>query len=200
MPDETIEVPALLIIDMVKDNFDESKHLPITPHARKIIAPINRMIRMFREKYWPIVFSTDAFHPQDFIFTSRMHPHSLAGTEGAEVIDELNRREEDLWLPKPKFSAFFQTGLEKTLHAKGVTLCAVAGISTNICVLSTVLDALCHNFKAVLLEDCTAAFSPQIHQQTLALYKRNLMYPLLKVSDSGQMVSELIGVLKSAAG
>jgi nicotinamidase-related amidase len=37
------------------------------------------------------------------------NPHSLCGTEGAEVIDELNMQAEDLWLPKPRFSAFFNT-------------------------------------------------------------------------------------------
>ena len=35
-----VEKPALLIIDMVKDNFDEDLHLPITPLARQIIDPI----------------------------------------------------------------------------------------------------------------------------------------------------------------
>jgi len=33
--------PALIIIDMVKDNFEERRNLPITPFARKIISPIN---------------------------------------------------------------------------------------------------------------------------------------------------------------
>ena len=58
-----------------------------------------------------------------------MHPHSLSGTEGAEVVDELNMQAEDLWLPKPRFSAFFNTGLEEWLREKGVGLCAVGGIT-----------------------------------------------------------------------
>jgi nicotinamidase-related amidase len=122
------EKPALLIIDMVKDNFEEDLNLPITPLARQIIGPINALIKTFRDNQWPIVFSTDAFQRQDFIFTERMKPHSLAGTTGAEVIDELDRKPEDLWLPKPRFSAFFNTDLEKYLHDRDVTLCAVAGI------------------------------------------------------------------------
>lgn len=183
---------ALLIIDMVKDNFIESKNLPITPLAKQIIAPIDRLIAEFRKNSLPIVFSTDAFHEQDFIFKGHMKPHSIAGTKGAEVIDELDRREDDLWLPKPRFSAFFDTDLSQWLQKKEVTLCAVAGIATNFCVLTTIMDALCYNFEAVLLEDCTAAFSMSIHKNTLELYRRNPLFPLLRVISSEELISELL--------
>jgi nicotinamidase/pyrazinamidase len=193
MGQKPIETPALLIIDMVEDNFDESRHLPITPCARAIIQPLNKLIDVFRLQKWPIVFPTDAFHEHDFIFKGRMRPHSLAGTKGAEVVDALNMQPDDLWLPKPRFSAFFNTGLEKWLRQKGVSLCAVGGISTHFCVLTTVLDAICHDFKAVLLEDCSAAFSKELHQQTLASYRRNALYPLLRVVSSTGLISELLG-------
>jgi nicotinamidase-related amidase len=177
---------------MVKDNFIKSKKLPITPFAEKIIAPLNNLIGAFRKHQWPIVFSTDAFHREDFIFKGRMQPHSLTGTEGAEVVDGLDRKKDDLWLPKPKFSAFFQTGLEKWLKEKEVTLCAVGGISTHFCVLTTVMDAICHDFKAVLIEDCSAASSMKIHEQTLDCYRRNPLYPLLKVATSSELEAELL--------
>jgi nicotinamidase-related amidase len=138
-----------------------------------------------------VVFSTDAFRATDFIFKGRMHPHSLAGTSGAEVMDGLDMRPEDLWLPKPRFSAFFGTGLEHRLREMGVTLCAVAGIATNFCVLTTVMDALCHDFKAVLLEDCCAAFTREIHRQTLDCYRKNPLYPLLRVMGSAELATEL---------
>ena len=185
--------PAFLIIDMLKDNFDESKNLPITPLAREIIAPINSLISVFRREGWPIVFSTDAFHEEDFVFKGHMKPHSLEGTEGAEVIDELDRKEEDLWLPKPRFSAFFKTDLDQWLRKREITLCAVAGIATNFCVLTTVMDAICHDFKVALLEDCSAALDKNIHQQILAVYRRNPLYPLLRVMTSSELVADLTG-------
>ncbi|MBW1799162.1 MAG: cysteine hydrolase [Deltaproteobacteria bacterium] len=183
--------PALLIIDMVKDNFDESKHLAITPLARRTIAPINRLIRHFRNHDWPIVFSTDAFHKEDFIFKGILKPHSIAGTKGAEVFDELDREDGDLWLPKPKFSAFFDTSLDGWLKERGVTLCAVAGVTTNFCVLTTVMDAVCHDFKAVLLEDCTAAVTEKVHEQTLNIYRRNALYPLFRIATSTEVMMDL---------
>jgi nicotinamidase/pyrazinamidase len=185
------ETPALLIIDMVRDYFEGAHPLPITPLARRIIEPINGLIAVFRKHEWPVVFSTDAFRADDFIFEGRMAPHALAGTPGAEVIDELDRNPEDLWLPKPRFSAFFKTGLEKSLRDRGVTLCAVAGIATHFCVLTTALDAVCHNFKAVILEDGAAAFSEATHQQTLDLYRKNPLYPLLRVVTISDLAAEL---------
>ncbi len=188
------EKPALIIIDMVKDNFDDSRDLPITPLAQKIIPPLNQLSAFFRRWGWPVVFSTDAFRDDDFIFQGRMHPHSLAGTSGAEVVDELIRQNTDLWLPKPKFSAFFQTELEVWLRERNVTLCAIGGISTHFCVLTTVLDAICHNFKAVLLEDCSTASTLEIHERTVNTYRRNPLYPLLRVATSSELVEELDGM------
>ena len=187
------EKPALLIIDMVKDYFDESHKIPITQLAKPIIDPLNRLIFEFRDQGWPIVFSTDSFNKEDFFFTSKMKPHAIAGTVGAEVIDELNRQEQDYWLPKPRMSAFFRTGLENWLKEKGVTLCAVGGIATPFCVLTTVLDAVNHDFKGVLLEDCSTAASQIAHDNTVEIYRRNAIYPLLKVLHSAKLVAELMG-------
>jgi nicotinamidase-related amidase len=121
-----------------------------------------------------------------------MQPHSLAGTAGAEVFEELDMQADDLWQPKPRFSAFFDTGLERCLQEKGVTLCVVGGIATHFCVLTTVLDAICYDFQAVLLEDCSAAFSKQVHQQTCDSYRRNPLYPLLRVTKSTDLIAELL--------
>jgi nicotinamidase/pyrazinamidase len=187
------EKPALLIIDMVKDNLDERKGYAITSLAHQIVGSINELIGVFRKQGWPIVFPTDSYRPEDFIFEGKLQPFSLVGTEGAEVADELDYRpEEDLWLPKPRFSAFFDTDLDEWLRERGVTLCAVGGIATEYCVLTTVMDALCHDFKAVFVEDCSTSYSESIHEQTLSLYRRNPLYPLMRVITSSELVAELL--------
>lgn len=182
--------PAFLIVDMVQDYFDSKHPMPVTPFARKLIDPINKLSRQFRENSWPVVFATDAFQPDDFFFSGHMTPHSVIGSPGADIIDELERTDTDYWLPKPKLSAFFKTGLENWLRDRSVTLCAVAGITTNFCVLTTAMDALSHNFKAILLEDCTAAASDLIHQTTLNLYRINDLFPQLKIQNSIELASE----------
>ena len=182
---------ALVIIDMVKDYFVEENNYPITPLARAIIKPINQLIASFRQLNLPVIFSTDSFNKDDFIFKSRMHPHALAGTEGAEIVADLDRQDCDLWLPKPRFSAFFNTGFEKILHRQQISQIAVVGIATNFCVLTTAMDALCHDFKAVIVDDCTAAFSQEIHEQCLAGYRRNPLYPLFQAMNSQYLLETL---------
>jgi hypothetical protein len=55
------------------------------------------------------------------------------------------------------------------------------------------MDALCHDFKAVFLEDCTTSYTEAAHRQTLNLYRRNPLYPLLRVITSSELVAELLG-------
>jgi nicotinamidase-related amidase len=184
--------PALIIIDMVKDNFDETRKLPITPFAKKIIPPINSLIGVFRDRRYPIVFATDAFYSGHFFFSGRMKPHSLAGTKGSEIVDGLDRRDEDYWMPKPSMSAFFKTGLEGWLHDRQVTHCAVCGIATNFCVLTSAFDALANDFRTILIEDCSAAASEEIHAATCDVYRKNPLHPLFRVMTSVEMIEEIL--------
>ncbi|EFK95733.1 pyrazinamidase / nicotinamidase, partial [sediment metagenome] len=63
--------------------------------------------------------------------------------------------------------------------------------TTNFCVLTTAMDALCCDFKAVILEDCTTAAAESIHRQTLDIYRKNVLYPLFRVLNSEQLLKEL---------
>jgi hypothetical protein len=54
------------------------------------------------------------------------------------------------------------------------------------------MDAICHDFKAVLLEDYSAAPSQNVHEQTINGYRKNPLYPLLRVMTSKEFVSDLI--------
>ena len=120
-----------------------------------------------------------------------MKPHSIRGTKGAEVTELLDMQKEDLWLPKPKFSAFFGTNLDQWLKEKGVTQCAIAGIATNFCVLTTVFDALCYEVKTIILKDCTASFSESIHEKTIKIFTKNPLYPLFKIASSDELIQEI---------
>jgi len=185
------EKPALLIIDMIKENFDVSKRMPVSHYAKQMIPSINRLSAVFRKNKFPVVFSTDCFTEKDFYFTGKMKPHSISGTVGCEIVDELDFLAGDYWQQKPNMSAFFKTGLEDWLRRRKVTLCVVAGIATQFCVLATVLDALSHDFRVVFLEDCTATESPEMQTSVLNIYRRNPLYPLLRVASSEDVINEL---------
>ncbi len=74
---------------------------------------------------------------------------------------------------------------------QGGALCVVGGLSTRFCVLTAAMDAVCHDFKAVLPEDGSTAYTVRIHEQTIDCYRRNALYPLLRAAVSSQLASEL---------
>jgi nicotinamidase-related amidase len=110
-----------------------------------------------------------------------MKPHAIRGTTGAELADELTRKPDDTLLEKPRFSAFFATDLDQTLRGWGIDTAIVCGIATNFCVLTTALDAICHDFRTIIVEDATTAVSQKIHEHTLEGYRKSPIYPLLQV-------------------
>ena len=77
------------------------------------------------------------------------------------------------------------------MQERGVTVCAVTGMATPFCVLVTALDAICHDFRCVIVSDCSTAVSETIHKQTLDLYRKTAIYPLLKVRTASELLSEL---------
>jgi nicotinamidase-related amidase len=117
-----------------------------------------------------------------------MKPHSIRGTDGATVIDELEREKNDIVLPKRRFSAFFKTDLDQTLRTLGCDTVAVAGIATHICVLTTVLDAVSLDFNAILLKDCCVAHKPEYHSGTIQIYESSPIYPLIRVMSSEEFI------------
>jgi hypothetical protein len=53
------------------------------------------------------------------------------------------------------------------------------------------MDALCCDFKVVILENCTTAATESIHRQTLDIYRKNVLYPLFRIMTSEQLLAEL---------
>jgi len=173
--------PAIIVVDMLQDNFREEAHLSITTEASRIVPIIKKLLDHGRRRAWPIIFACDSFLEGDFIFRGRMKPHSLRGTKGARVIEDLNPLATDMVVEKRRFSAFFKTDLDQTLRTLGVDTVVVAGISTHVCVLMTAMDALSHDFHSVIIDDCCAAHKREVHRAVLELYRNFALYPLLRI-------------------
>lgn len=181
--------PVVIIVDMVKDNL--KPQYPISMQVRAIIPKLQRLIAKVRARKYPIVFACDSYLPDDFIFRGKMKPHSIQGTEGAQVIDEISPDSTDLLLPKRRFSAFFQTGLEETLKGWGIDTLAVAGVTTHFCVLMTALDGISHDFSVIVLEDCCASHRADVHDLTVKIYERSPLEPLLRFIGLEEFLSLL---------
>jgi nicotinamidase-related amidase len=175
---------------MLKDNLKESPRNSFFQEGRAIIPNLQKLLREGRKRGFPIVFACDSFLEGDFIFKGKMKVHSLRGTRGAEVVDDLKPEPTDVVLPKRRFSAFFKTDLDQTLRMHGVDTVVVTGMTTEVCVLMTVMDGLSLDFSAVILEDCSASRSKEFHQGCLNLYRDFALYPLLRIMTLEAFLSE----------
>jgi nicotinamidase-related amidase len=91
----------------------------------------------------------------------------VVGTRDWEIADELKPTPEDVILDKQRYSSFYNTNLEVLLRGLGVTLLVVTGVTTNICVESTIRDAFFRDFKVTVIEDCVGAVDELMQQGPL---------------------------------
>jgi len=180
--------PAVIIVDMLEDNYRERSNGE--REEDRIVLPVRDFLKACRETSIPVIFACDSFLEGDFLFGGRMKPHAIRGTEGARVLHDLEPGSSDTVLPKRRFSAFFKTDLDQTLRTWHVDTVAVGGITTHFCVLATVFDAICHDFRTVILEDLCASHKREIHDNTLNAYRRSAIHPLLTVATSAEFLEE----------
>jgi ureidoacrylate peracid hydrolase len=77
-------------------------------------------------------------------------------TWNTEIIEALAPHPGDLQVWKHRFSGFFETDLHGLLQARRLDTLVVAGATTSVCVESTLRDAMFHDYRCLLLSDCTA--------------------------------------------
>jgi len=183
--------PAIIVVDMLKDNFKESPRNPYYQEGREIIPNLRKLLKEGRKRGFPVVFACDSFLEGDFIFKGRMKVHAVRGTRGAEVIDDLEPEQADIILPKRRFSAFFKTDLDQTLRTLGINTIVVTGMTMEVCVLMTAFEGLCQDFSVVILEDCTVSRSKEIRKGCLNLYRENILDPLLRIMTLDAFLKEV---------
>jgi len=74
-------------------------------------------------------------------------------------------------IDKPGKGAFYQTDLELMLRNRAIDTLFVAGVTTEVCVNTTVREANDRGFRCIVLSDCCASYFPEFHQAGLAMIK-----------------------------
>ena len=105
-----------------------------------------------------------------------MSPHTIRGTEGAKIIEELSSQATDVFIEKRMLSAFFGSDLDFTLREKNIEILIVSGIRTEGCVLKTVLDAFELGYEVIVPADCCASPAPEAHEFILR-YLEGFKFP-----------------------
>jgi biuret amidohydrolase len=95
----------------------------------------------------------------------------VRGEAGHDIIPELAPIPGEPVIDKPGKGAFFATDLEAILRSRGITKLIVSGVTTEVCVHTTVREANDRGFDCLVLSDCTGSYFPQFHAAALAMIK-----------------------------
>jgi nicotinamidase-related amidase len=95
----------------------------------------------------------------------------VRGEPGHDIIPELYPIGDEPVIDKPGKGAFYQTDLELMLHNHGIDTLFVCGVTTEVCVNTTIREANDRGFRCIALSDCCASYFPQFHEAGLAMIK-----------------------------
>src|SRR5437762_8585948 len=124
----------------------------------------------------------------------------IRDTWDTDIVPELKPQASDIVIYKTRFSGFYQTDLDATLKKFGIKYLIVTGVTTSICVESTVRDAMFRDYLCVLLKDCMSEpighDLPRTNDEASLLNAEAL---LGWVSDSDQFINALAAKASQAA-
>jgi nicotinamidase-related amidase len=95
----------------------------------------------------------------------------IRGEPGHDIIPELYPVFGEPIIDKPGKGAFCRTDLEAMLNSRAIDTLLVCGVTTEVCVNSTVREANDRGFRCIVLADCCASYFPEFHEMGLAMIK-----------------------------
>ncbi len=93
----------------------------------------------------------------------------VRGEAGHEIVPELAPAEGEPVIDKPGKGAFFATDLETILRTRGIRSLVVCGVTTEVCVNTTVREANDRGYECLVLEDCVGSYFPEFHDAALRM-------------------------------
>ncbi|QWG23922.1 cysteine hydrolase [Bradyrhizobium sediminis] len=95
----------------------------------------------------------------------------IRGEPGHDIIPTLYPLDDEIVIDKPGKGAFYATELGDTLQKYGVENLLVCGVTTEVCVNTTVREANDRGYRCVVLADCCASYFPEFHEMGLRMIK-----------------------------
>lgn len=182
---------ALVVIDMQRDfiepgGFGETLGNDVK-RLEAIVPTVAALIELFRDKGWPIIHTREN-HAADLSDcppakrlrgdpTLRIGDEGpmgrilIRGEPGAEIVPPLLPRPGEYVIDKPGKGAFYATGLGDVLAELGTTHLVFAGVTTEVCVQTTMREANDRGFENLLIEDATESYFPAFKEATLRMIR-----------------------------
>jgi nicotinamidase-related amidase len=180
---------ALLILDMQRDflepgGFGEMLGNDVS-QLRHVIEPNRRLLSAYRAAGLKVIHAREGHRP-DLSDLSRAKKNRgwgktsigdkgpmgrilVRGEKGHDIIQELYPLPGEPIIDKPGKGAFFATDLQSILVNSGITQLIITGVTTEVCVHTTLREANDRGYECLIPDDCVASYFPQFHETGLKM-------------------------------
>ncbi|MBL8832631.1 MAG: cysteine hydrolase [Rhodospirillales bacterium] len=180
---------ALVVIDMQRDfvepgGFGAALGNDVT-RLQAIVPAVAALLALFRKKGWPVIHTRESHLPdlsdcppakrgrgKPSLRIGDMGPMGrilVRGEPGNAIVRELAPVAGEVVIDKPGKGMFYRTDAAERLAALGITHLVFAGVTTEVCVQTSMREANDRGFECLLVEEATESYFPEFKAATLAM-------------------------------
>ena len=180
------ETTALVVIDMQRDFLEPGGFGAALGNDVSLlwsaVEPLQRVLAAARDAGMTVIHTREGHRPDmldcppaklargGFIGSDSPNGRILIrGEYGHDIVDALAPLPGEVVLDKPGKGSFYATDLELMLRNRGITSLIVTGVTTEVCVHTTVREANDRGFECLVLEDCCGSYFPEFHEVALRM-------------------------------